>query len=129
MDVSVKMEPSIEVVLEAGDGVVAKHNVVFAVFDFEIVTDFGEALQEASIMASVVIALDENDVAVELFEYVDGGRHITPEHITENIDRVAGIDGGVPTATEFFVVFEDGLEGASIEVDTIGVVVVPIGNI
>ena len=129
MNVSVEVKPSIEVIFEARDGIVAKHDMVFAIFDFEIVADFGEALQQTSIVASVVVALDENDVAVELFEYVDGGRHITPEHITENIDGITGIDRGVPASNEFGIVFEDGAEGASIKVDTIGVVVMPIRDI
>ena len=129
MNVSIEMEPSIEVIFETRDGVVAKHDMVFAVFDVEIITDFSEALQQTGIMASVVVALDEDNVAVELFEYVDGGRHITPEHIAEDVDGITGIDRGVPAFNEFGIVFEDGAEGASIKVDTIGVVVMPIRDI
>ena len=129
MNVPVEVEPSIEVVFEARDRVVAKHDMVFAVFDFEIITDFSEALQQTSVVASVVVAFDEDDVAVELFEYVDGGRHITPEHIAENIDGITGIDRGVPAFDKFFIVFKDGAEGASIKADTIGVVVMPIRDI
>lgn len=126
---SVEVEPTVEVVLEAGDRVVAKHDVVFSVFNFEIVADLREALQQAGVVASVVITLDEDDIAVESLQYVDGGRHITPEHITEDIDSVAGIDGSVPTANEFFIVFAGGFEGAIIEEENVSVVVVPISDI
>lgn len=129
MNVSIEMEPSIEVIFEARDGIVAKHDMVFAIFDFEIIADFGEALQQTSIVATVVVALDEDDVAVELFEYVDGGRHITPEHVAEDIDGITGIDRGVPASNKFGIVFENRLEGASIKVDAVGVIVMPIRDI
>jgi hypothetical protein len=44
MNMPIEVEPTIEVVLEAGDGIVTQYDVVFSVFDFEIVTDFGKAL-------------------------------------------------------------------------------------
>ena len=126
---SVEVEPTIEVVLEAGDGIVAQYDVVFSIFDFEIIADLGEALQKTGVMASVMVAFDKDDVAIEAFEDVDGGRHITPEHVAKDIDSVAGVDGGVPSTYEFFVMLASGFEGAIVEEENVGVVIVPVSNI
>ena len=116
MNVSIEVKPSVEVILEARDGIVAEYDVVFAIFDFEIVAYLGEALQQTSVVATVVVALDEDDVAVESFEYIDCGRHVAPEHVTEDVDGIAGVDSGVPTANKFFVVFGNRLKWAIVEV-------------
>jgi hypothetical protein len=116
MNVSVKMKPTIEMVFEAWDRIMTKHDVVLSVLDLEVISHFRKTLQQASIVASIVVAFDEYNGAIQLLEHVDCGRHITPEHITKNIDGIARIDRSVPASNEFGIVLENRLEGAIVEV-------------
>ena len=126
---SVEVEPTVEMVLEARNRIMTQYDVVFAIFDFEVITYLGEALQEACVVASIMVAFNEDDVAIETFEDVDCGRHITPEHVAEDIDGVTGIDSGIPSANEFFIVLAGSFEGAIVEEETVSVVIVPISDI
>jgi hypothetical protein len=67
-------------------------------------------------VTSIVVALDEDNIAIQLFEYINGGRHIAPEHIAKNIDGIARIDRRVPTSNKFGIVFGNRLEGAIVKV-------------
>ena len=126
MDMAVEVEPTVEVVLETGDGVMTKHNVVFAIFDFKIIAYFGEALQEASIVTTVMVALDKDDVAVELFEDFNRLGHIAPEHVAEYIDGIAGVDCGVPSTDDFCIMVHNGFEGAIVKSEDVDVAEVEV---
>ena len=72
-------------------------------------------------MTTVMVALDKDDVAVELFEDFNRLGHVTPEHVAEHIDGIAGVDCGVPSTDDFCIVVLDGFEGAIIKSEDVDV--------
>ena len=121
MNMTIEVQPTIEVIFKARNGIMAKNDFIAAVLYFLIFTNLYEALLEVDIMATVVIALDEDFLTVELFENFDCFCCLTPEHITEDINDVARTNYRVPSVNQRPVVFCDGLERAVVKCETVGV--------
>jgi hypothetical protein len=98
MNVSIKVEPTIEVILEARNRVMTEDDFIATVIYFLIFTNLHKALLKVDIVATVMISFDENFLTIELFENFDGFRCFTPEHIAKDIYDVARAHNRVPSA-------------------------------
>ena len=129
MNVSIKVEPTIEVVLEARNGIMTENDFITVVFYFLIFTNLHKALLKVDVVATVMISLDENFLTVELLKDFNGFCRLAPKHIADDIDCVARTNNRIPSADKFRVVFLDGLERTIVKCKTIGVSKMQVRNI
>jgi hypothetical protein len=92
------MEPTVEMIFETRNGIVAENDFVSVIFHFLIITNLHKALLKVDIVATVMISFDENFLTIELFENFDGFCCFTPKHISEDIYDVTRANNRIPSA-------------------------------
>ena len=126
---TVQMIPTVIVVLKTRDWVMAEDNLTVGVLDLQILCDLDELLEKPPIAATVMVALNQKYLSVQLVENRNRFLHIAPEHIAKNIDGVARMNGGIPSLDERSVHFLNRFERAVIECQNVIMAVMPIGDI
>ena len=126
---TIQVIPAVIVVLKTRDWVMAEDDLTVGVLDLQILCDLDELLEKPPIAATVMVALNQKHLSVQLVEDRNCFLHIAPEHIAKNIDSITRMNGGVPSLNERSIHLLNRLERTVIECQSVLVTVMPIRDI
>ena len=126
---TIEMQPTIEVIFKARDGIVTENDIVFTILDFLIINNFSKALCKCSIAHSVVIAFDKDFCTVELLNNLNCFGCLAPKHIAKNINNIAWSNFFVPPTNQLCVHVHRALKRTIVKENAVGMIVMPISNI